>query len=341
MKNPLIVKYFFLIGVFTFTSHSLLAQNCQQKLKLANKYYQEGKIELIIDLLQPCLAQQKLDKKQILEAFDLTSNAFYLMDSINQGAHYISSILNRNLTYKTSPDRPYSFKNGLFEISQRPQTQFGLDIGLNLSSVHLDDVFNGVFDLNTAQTIGGIKVDNLISEVKSEFGMSLKWIFIRKIRMRLELESGIGIQKINYNYLDNYKGQKTFISITDWQVPVMMNYRLPWLLEGNTINIQLGTVLRVLNNWDQKQVSGSILSLDNIRTHFNYDFALGIFLNVKTKYFIVRPRFTYSMGLSSRAKKLSWDQNIKYLYNSPSFVNYNNHFNHFSISVALLKPKFK
>ena len=60
MKNPLIVKYFFLIGVFTFTSHSLLAQNCQQKLKLANKYYQEGKIELIIDLLQPCLAQQEV-----------------------------------------------------------------------------------------------------------------------------------------------------------------------------------------------------------------------------------------------------------------------------------------
>ena len=63
-----------------------MAQNCEQKLKLANKYYQEGKIELIIDLLKPCLAQQKLDKKQILEAFDLTSNAFYLMDSIESGS---------------------------------------------------------------------------------------------------------------------------------------------------------------------------------------------------------------------------------------------------------------
>ena len=67
----------------------------------------------------------------------------------------------------------------MFEISQRPQIQFGLDIGLNLSSVHLDDVFNGVFDLNTAQTIGGIKVDNLISEVKSEFGMSLEMDFYK------------------------------------------------------------------------------------------------------------------------------------------------------------------
>ena len=37
----------------------------------------------------------------------------------------------------------------------------------------------------------------------------------------------------------------------------------------------------------------------------------------------------------------SSEQNIKYLYNSPSFVNYNNHFNHFIFSVALLKPKFK
>ena len=37
---------FFLIGGFIFTSYPLLAQNCEQKLKLANKYYQEGKIEL-------------------------------------------------------------------------------------------------------------------------------------------------------------------------------------------------------------------------------------------------------------------------------------------------------
>jgi hypothetical protein len=171
--------------------------------------------------------------------------------------------------------------------------------------------------------------------------MSMNWIFIRQIRTRLELEGGIGFQKINYNYIDNYQAQKKYISITDWQVPVMMNYRLPWMLAGNTISIQLGTVLRFLNNWDQRQASGNTLSLEAIRTQFNYDLALGAFLNIKTKYLIIRPRFQYSWGLSSRAKKLSFDQNIKYLYNSPSFVNYNNHFNHFSFSVALLKPKFR
>ena len=341
MKNPLIVKYFFLIGLFIFTSYPLLAQNCEQKLKLANKYYQEGKIELIIDLLRPCLAQQKLDKKQILDAYRLISRAFYLMDSTSQGAHFISSILNRDITYKASPDDPYSFKNGLFEISQRPQIQFGLDIGVNIPYVYIDDIFNDVFDMNTAQSIGGVNVDNLISDVKSEFGMSMNWIFIRQIRTRLELEGGIGFQKINYNYIDNYQAQKKYISITDWQVPVMMNYRLPWMLAGNTISIQLGTVLRFLNNWDQRQASGNTLSLEAIRTQFNYDLALGAFLNIKTKYLIIRPRFQYSWGLSSRAKKLGFDQNIKYLYNSPSFVNYNNHFNHFSFSVALLKPKFR
>tara|TARA_X000001036_G_scaffold439643_1_gene491559 strand:- start:9238 stop:10263 length:1026 start_codon:yes stop_codon:yes gene_type:complete len=341
MKNYSIAKYFYFIGIFIFSSDALLAQNCEQKLKLANKYYQEGKIELIKELLKPCLDQKRLDKKQILEAYRLISNAFYLMDSLNQGVHFVSSILNRDLTYKGSPGDSYSFKNGLFDISQRPHFQFGLDIGVNIPHVHIDDIFNDVFDMNTAQSIGGIKVDNLISDVKSEFGLSMKWIFIRQIRTRLDLESGIGFHNINYNYTDNYKAEKAYISITDWQVPIMVNYRLPLLLDGNTINIQLGTVLRFLNNWDQRQASGSMLSLDAIRTQFNYDLTLGAFLNIKTEYLIVRPRFQYSMGLSSRAQKLSLDQNIKYLYNSPSFVNYNNHFNHFIFSVALLKPKFR
>ena len=86
------------------------------------------------------------------------------MDSTSQGAHFISSILNRDITYKASPDDPYSFKNGLFEISQRPQIQFGLDIGVNIPYVYIDDIFNDVFDMNTAQSIGGVNVDNLISD---------------------------------------------------------------------------------------------------------------------------------------------------------------------------------
>jgi hypothetical protein len=341
MKNPLIVKYCFLVGLYFLLSHALVAQNCEQKLKLAAQYYQEGKIELIKSLLEPCLTQKTLDKKQMLEAYRMMSSAAFLMDSINQGAQFISSILNRDLAYKTRADDIYSFKNGLFEISQRPQFQFGINIGVNLPYMHIDDVFNDVFDPENAQTIGGLKVNNLISDVKTELGMSMEWIFIRQIRSRLELESGIGFQKTNYNYTDNYEGQKKGVSITDWQVPMMMNYRLPWLLGGNTLSVQMGTVFRFLNDWRQGQVSGSTLSLNEIRTRFNYDFSVGAFLNIKTKHLIVRPRLQYSMGRSSRAKKLSSDQNIKYLYNSPSFVNYNSHFNHFIFSVAILKPKFK
>jgi hypothetical protein len=325
----------------TFLAQSK-GQSCEQQLRLAQQYYREGKVDLILNLLEPCIQDPTMDRDNLIEAFRIMANTAYLLDSVSQGQVFVEKLLNKDLSFQSSDRDIYKFREGLTQIRRSPNLQIGFQVGMNFSMVKIDDVYSGLFDPDNLKNIYGLDINHLVTEINAQVGPMLSLILIKKLTSTLAIETGIGYQITRYRLYDTYHAGTLQTMVEDYQVPLLINYQFPFLLNDNVVGLQTGLNLSFLRDWRHGAMLGTDtdFSSTELRTPFSFNYAVGLYFNGKVGNLVIRPNVQYSLGMTPRSKTLSDSENASLVYNEPSFLNYNTHFNYVTFSITFLKQRF-
>lgn len=206
----------------------------------------------------------------------------------------------------------------------------------------MNDTYDAIFDRENAFLVYGLTQGELLSNFKQELGPSIGIVLVKNIRPRLDIESGVGFQSTKFSYIDQFSQVRKATEIKDIQIPILVNYRLPVMLWQNTVAVQTGVNLSILNAWEHSNASGdrSVVDTKDVRTSLNRSWVIGAFTNLKVRNIIVRPGVQYWMGLSSRSETVTDSENAAFIYNEQSFVNYNSRISYFIFSIGILKQRF-
>jgi hypothetical protein len=278
----------------------------------------------------------------MIAGYRLLTNASFMLDSTARGKDYLGDILNRNLSFEADETDVFQFRQNLAEIRKSPNMQFGLSVGLNRTSVILDDVYEAIFDRTNAFTIYGLTEGELLTDFEEKLGLNFNLVFVKKIINTLELETALGYRLTNFSYFDQFASVTKETHVADFQLPIYVNYRIPVIFAGNTIGVQTGVNFSWLNSWTHSDRSGEKLNnnTSDVRSSFNYSWVIGAYYNWKLGNVILRPNFQYWIGLTPRSQQLTDSENAAFVYNDPSFTNYNARFNYFVFSLGILKQRF-
>ena len=339
MKLKSIRYLLLLISVSVFDTYG---QSCAENLELARQYYREGQLHLAYALLDDCLERKELTSEKMIDGYRLLANTSFLLDSTARGENYVRKILNRSLNFQADDTDVFKFRNSLSEIRKIPNIQFGVSFGLNRPTVNVSDTYEAIFDRENAFLIYGLTRGELLTNFKQDIGSSVGIVLIKNIKPKLEVESGVGFQSTKFSYFDQFSNVRKETKIADIQIPVLINYRLPIMLWQNTVALQTGVNLSILNSWEHNNASGdkSTLNTEDVRTSLSQSWVIGAFTNLKIRNVIVRSGIQYWMGLSSRSETLADSENAAFIYNENSFVNYNARLDYFVLSIGILKQRF-
>ena len=128
-----VLKYFILV-VSLMVGLMVQAQeeDCAFKLREAQQLYDNGKIETVPELLQPCI-QRGFTQEERLQAFKLIIMCeIYDDDEVNAHAEMLS-FLKRYPEYELSPTDPAEFRFIFQQYRTRPMLDLGLIVGANMS----------------------------------------------------------------------------------------------------------------------------------------------------------------------------------------------------------------
>jgi len=143
-----VLRFIIVIWILVRGGSIILAQeeDCAFKLREAQQLYDNGKIENVPELLQPCI-QRGFTQEERLQAFKLIILCeIYDDDQVNAHAEMLS-FLKRYPEYELSPTDPVEFRFIFEQYRTRPILDLGLFVGGNMSHGMIRQPFSP-FNLN-------------------------------------------------------------------------------------------------------------------------------------------------------------------------------------------------
>lgn len=94
------------------------AQNCKEAIEVAQKSYDLGQFQEVIDALDQCLPSIK-NQKELIEAHKLLAYAYLAFDATHKVEEEVSSILNLQPDYDSDLDAPVFFTRVVGKVKQK------------------------------------------------------------------------------------------------------------------------------------------------------------------------------------------------------------------------------
>jgi hypothetical protein len=146
--KTLIIKTFSLVaGILFFADISLFSQDdCSLKLQEAQKYYDQGMIDEIPNILSPCI-ETGFTRAQKIEAYKLIILSYLFNDDQFEAERTMVEFLKKFPEYEIMPNDPVEFVY-LYESYRTTSVfSFGLLAGINLTNPRIIEPYT-VFDIN-------------------------------------------------------------------------------------------------------------------------------------------------------------------------------------------------
>jgi hypothetical protein len=175
-----LIMSFLMIAVFQLLFNtSLFSQDdCASKLREAQKYYDQGMIEEIPQMLAPCMAGG-FTKAQKIEAYKLIILSYLFNDDQFEAEKTMLEFLKKYPEYEIMPNDPIEFVY-LFESYRTTSVfSFGITAGFNMTDPRIIEPFT-TFDLRDADLTNTMRTGFLV-------GVGVGRYISRKMLLNIEL----------------------------------------------------------------------------------------------------------------------------------------------------------
>lgn len=318
---------------------SAQGDTCLNKLKKAQELFDNGLVEEIPILIEPCInAKDGFNKEQSIQAFRLLIQVYLFDYNQDKAEKTMLELLSRYPEYELQVNDPVEFANLYEQFQTKPLYSFGVNAGLNISNVSLLEQFstNSLIDLDSKYKIG---------DVNASFRVSFEKYF--STRAWLTIAAGYSSggyqvdEKMNFNReLLTFKEKMQYA-----QVPLYFNYALtkskkfvPYLMLGGQFAYLLkseGEINRSIIDKTNESSGLPSLSKDvtDSRNKINYAALAGVGARFKVAAGYLRVNIIYTMGFTEHVKNSSrfLDNENLFYYN---FIDDRIKINYFTLSVG-------
>ena len=223
-----VLKYLvFLVPLLAGSWVHAQEEDCAFKLREAQQLYDQGKIETVTALLQPCI-QRGFTQEERLQAFKLIILCEIYNDDQESAHAEMLSFLKRYPEYELSPTDPAEFSFIFEQYRTRPMLDLGFLVGANMSHGLIKNAYSP-FNLNKEKPIYtndgmGIQAGALLNYyVSSRIEICLEPMYAQS-KIQLEYESGAisGFATSTANLTpDHFENQSYFY------IPLTGTYEIP------------------------------------------------------------------------------------------------------------------
>jgi hypothetical protein len=338
------VKCFLILFVLTFCFSSLRAQTiCSQKLKLAEKNFEEGHIFDVSDILKDCL-KSGFSKDEKTQALRLITLVYIYIDDYKGAENAYLNLLRHDPDHQvdlTLDPAELIFLHKKYRTF--PIYSLGFRLGGNYSYPYVLR-HNGIHD-----TSAGLR-DKYLSRTGFSIGANLDYYLGRDFQIFLEAN----ISQSNFTSKRQLIGDYSLETNEDqvWAgVPLGIKYFIkrrkvsPYFYAGASVSYLLSSqasLVRVNNDAEtpEKTVEGPDISFKSLRSNFNVALVGGLGLKYKVgiNHFFVDARYMKGVSnISNPGGRFSENELIfKYGYVDNDFT-----LDNMVISVGFLKAFYK
>jgi len=318
-----VLKYI-ILAVPLLTGSLALAQeeDCAFKLREAQQLYDEGRIETVPGMLQPCI-QRGFTQEERLQAFKLIILC-EIYDDDQESAHAeMLSFLKRYPEYELSPTDPVEFRFIFQQYRTQPILDLGLIVGGNVSHGMISQPFSP-FNLNEEKPRYtndgfGIHVGAILNfYVSSNIQISLSPMYAQN-KIQLEYENST-IEGFGTETPDHFENQGyLYIPLSGTYEYPLGNFR-PFGRLGGMLGVMFdnntSTIQGIFQGQDEK-------NLDN-RNQLNYwiTFGAGTKYKLNKGYIYVDARYNFGLNqyLNSTGNRFKQaNHNWVYMYQDSDF----------------------
>lgn len=337
-------KYLILI-LFLFASYGLskAQDDCSVHLKQAEKFYEDGAIDSIAPLIEPCM-RSGFNQKERIQAYRLFVLINLYKDKHTQADSVMLKLLYYDPEYEANrsieePEFLYLFDS--FQTS--PLWAYGFYMGVNFSNILTTEEY-GVNNLNAPSLLKST------SAMSYHFGIKYNRFLMKKA------ELNIGLQFAQNKY-KNTKTEYDFTNIsfeetqTRLSLPLTISYDLnsnkikPFIRAGISFGYLLDSKAKVIRSYtdaSHAEIKGTDVELKKFRNPFNIWAIVGGGLKYKVKRGNIFLDLKYNIGVFNQVKADERYNNTELIYKY-YYIDNNFKINNLSISLGYMylfyKPK--
>jgi hypothetical protein len=338
------LRIFILTSVVFFSFENVFSQsNCAQILKKAQTTFDQGRIDEIPTLLEPCL-KEGFNKEETIAAYKLLTLTYLYQNEQAQAESYMIDFLRLNPEYKINPViDPNEFINLYNSMRTRPVFLFGIMGGGNVS--HINAVRNFSIE-NTGEIRGAY-----LTRLGYQAGIAMEILLGKTLSFCPE----IYVASKKYEFSDSLLG---FSHMTYKESNVSID--LPLLLRKNFIASQkvvpfieagftghgllsASSSLRRVDvvNGLSKDIEGNV-DMMNQRHRLNYSFSLGAGLKLKDIIGSGNLTFSlrYNLGMLNQVNALNRYDNENMIFGY-LYIENDYKLNYMTFSLGYLIPHYK
>lgn len=316
--------YFLLFGAILFF-HISQAQDCSEKLELAKRMYEQGKLTQVEPILKDCLFGLIGDKQT--EAYKLVIMANLYLDELEKADKAMNTLIKVNPEYVPSEEKDVAEFIQLYQSYRRnPVFAIGLVGGLNrttvapynYSTVNSTNSEKGEYTPTISYQIG-IGVDYYLSS-----SVNIKTGIFYSQRKYAYSATLLGLTQVTSNEADNFLEFPLAISYELGKAKIGFVKLKPFVMLGGSVSYLVGatTELRrtfldaAYQNVENKpaDVTGPAEDIKNLRTELSYNVFAGIGVKYKVKNGYLMASGQYNVGMQDLLKPDSRYSNDNLLY---------------------------
>lgn len=336
-------KYIYLILFFFLISPGLTKaqQDCSVILKIAEKFYDDGTIDSIAGLIEPCM-QSGFNQKEKLQAYRLFVLINLYKDKHTEAEYYMQKLLNYEPEYEVNRSIEEPEFLSLFDSYQTsPIWAYGFYAGVNFASISTTEEY-------------GVNNLNIPSALKSSSGFSYHFGLKYNRFLYNKIELNIGLQFARNKY-KNTKSEFDFTNIsfeetqTRLSTPFTVSYDLkqgkikPFIRAGISFGYLLDSkanVIRSYNDNSHAEIKGTAVELKKFRNPFNIWAIAGAGLKYKVKRGNIFFDVKYNLGLFNQVKSDTRYENTELIYKY-YYIDNNFRINNLSLSIGFMYLFYK
>ena len=320
---------------------SIIENRCVQLLRDAEKTYEAGRINVIEDMLKPCIQSDGFSKFEKLQAYRLIILSKLFDNREEEANQYFLELIKTDPEYQVNPvTDPSEFINLFNSYRTNPVYSLGFKVGMNSTKPN-SFVPYGVY--NTEENTGGYK-----GLLNVHFGFNAD-IYLNK-KFTLGADALLSFKKYQYkNTLMDYS-ELTWKETQLWlELPVVLKYtmgkqKLRYYVQGGAAISMImnakANVTRKDINTQSNQAIGPDINTRDLRNMFNYSLVAGGGLRYKAGYgyIVLDAKYMYGLNNISDVHDKYSNADLVYKY---GYIDNNFTLNSLMFSVGYYKSFYK
>ncbi len=324
-RKIFILSFTILIGIH-LSSLNVISQktDCISKLQEAQRYYDQGMIDEIPNMLAECMSEG-FTRSQKIEAYKLIIMSYLFDENQFEAERTMLEFLKKYPEYEIMPNDPVEFVY-LFESYRTASIfSFGLVGGVNMTDPRIIEPFS-TFDLSTATLKNIIKPG-------FQVGLGIERYISRRFLLNLEVYFALNQYKFSDEFSDNRTGSLSYVTFTEKlykvEVPVTLSYeftvnKIHFIVRGGLSAAKItgvnGDPVRKFSE-DLQALTGADFDMSDYRKDMLYSGIIGAGIRHKVPRGVISLDLRAKMGLNSIVINENNDETLlnKFYYKDDNF----------------------